>query len=261
MSKKELSHSDAAWADLRALTRARIALGRSGAAQLTRDVLAFGVDHALARDAVHLPLDLVVLQDRLRQDGFAEPLLLRSAAPNRAAYLMRPDLGKRLGAASAAALAPLPGIDLLPVLADGLSALAVQRYGPALLCALRERAGELRLGPPVIATQARVALGDEIGQRLGARMVLMLIGERPGLSAADSLGLYLTHGPRVGRVDSERNCISNVREHGMPPEEAARRLLWLARAALRLGGSGVALKDLSDLPPMPAAMGAVLKAP
>jgi ethanolamine ammonia-lyase small subunit len=257
MSNLGLTHhvtsTDAAWADLRALTRARIALGRSGAGQRTSDVLAFGVDHALARDAVHLPLDLVQLRRELEETGFST-LQVHSAAPDRASYLMRPDLGRRLDAASAAALQPLPGgIELLPVIGDGLSALGVQRYSLAVLRALRalrERAGDLRLGPVVIASQARVALGDEIGERLGARMVVMLIGERPGLSSPDSLGLYLTRHPRVGRVDAERNCISNVRAHGLAPEEAARKLLWLAREAHRLGATGVGLKDLSDALPL-----------
>lgn len=239
-------HSDAAWADLRALTRARIALGRSGSAQRTADVLAFGVDHALARDAVHLPLDVAALRAELEAEGFPSQLV-HSAAPDRASYLMRPDLGRRLDAASAQALRPGAEIDLLPVIGDGLSALAAQRYGAAVLRALRERAGELRLGPVVIASQARVALGDEIGQRLGARMVVMLIGERPGLSSPDSLGLYLTLGPRVGRTDAERNCLSNIRAGGLAPQEAARKLLWLAREARRLGATGVGLKDQSEL--------------
>jgi ethanolamine ammonia-lyase small subunit len=242
--------TDAAWADLRALTRARIALGRSGAGQRTADVLAFGIDHALARDAVRLPLDLAQLRSELEQTGFSTQQV-HSAAPDRASYLMRPDLGRRLDAASAAALQPVPGgIELLPVIGDGLSALGVQRYSVAVLRALRERAGDLQLGPVVIASQARVALGDEIGERLSARMVVMLIGERPGLSSPDSLGLYLTRHPRVGRVDAERNCISNVRVHGLAPEEAARKLLWLAREARRLGATGVGLKDLSDALPL-----------
>lgn len=258
MSKKSLlPDTDSAWADLRALTRARIALGRSGAAQRTADVLAFGVDHALARDAVHLPLDAGALRAELEAAGFAV-LEAHSAAPDRAGYLMRPDLGRRLDAASVGNLDGLPAqeIDLLPVVGDGLSALGVQRYAVPVLRALRERAGELRLGPVVIARQARVALGDEIGERLRARAVVMLIGERPGLSSPDSLGLYLTQAPRVGRVDAERNCISNVRQHGLAPEEAARKLLWLAREARRLGATGVGLKDLSDaavLKPGPAA--------
>jgi ethanolamine ammonia-lyase small subunit len=254
MSDLDLTHhvtsTDAAWADLRALTRARIALGRSGAGQRTSDVLAFGVDHALARDAVHLPLDAAQLCRELGAAGFST-LQVHSAAPDRASYLMRPDLGRRLDVASAAALQPVPGgIELLPVIGDGLSALGVQRYSVAVLRALRERAGDLHLGPVVIASQARVALGDEIGQRLGARMVVMLIGERPGLSSPDSLGLYLTREPRVGRVDAERNCISNVRAHGLAPEQAARKLLWLAREARRLGATGVGLKDLSDALPL-----------
>ncbi|MET0517249.1 MAG: ethanolamine ammonia-lyase subunit EutC [Burkholderiaceae bacterium] len=248
----EPSSTDAAWQDLRAFTRARIALGRSGQAQRTADVLAFGVDHALARDAVHLPLDEAALRAELQAEGFAT-LSVHSAAPDRARYLMRPDLGRRLDAASVAALqactaaADTVAIDLLPVIGDGLSALGVQRYGVAVLRALRECAGPaLRLGPVVIARQARVALGDEIGERLRARAVVMLIGERPGLSSPDSLGLYLTWAPQLGRSDAQRNCISNVREQGLAPAEAARKLLWLLREAARLGESGVRLKDRSE---------------
>lgn len=248
MSQDGLPETDAAWADLRALTPARIALGRSGAAPRTRALLAFGVDQALARDAVHLPLDAAALGAALLQAGFTVQEA-HSAAPDRPTYLMRPDLGRRLDAASAQTLeaAAGPEIDLLPVLGDGLSALAVQRHALPVLQALRERAGGLRLGPVVIAHQARVALGDEIGARLCARAVVVLIGERPGLSSPDSLGLYLTLAPRVGRTDAERNCISNVRTpQGLAPAEAARKLLWLLREARRLGATGVALKDRSD---------------
>lgn len=242
------------WADLRRLTPARIALGRSGNAQRTRDVLAFGLAHAHARDAVHVPLDVAAVHAALRAEGF-ETLPAASAAADRATYLLRPDLGRRLDAASAAALsargAGAPAaFDLLPVVGDGLSSLGVARHAVAVLVALRAQASAagLRLGPVVVATQARVALADDIGERLDAPMVAMLIGERPGLSSPDSLGIYLTHAPRVGRSDAERNCISNIRAEGLPPVDAARRLVWLVREARRLGLTGVGLKDRSEQP-------------
>jgi ethanolamine ammonia-lyase small subunit len=245
------------WMALRAHTLARIALGRTGASLPTAEWLRFAEAHALARDAVHTPLDVADLVAALRHHGI-EPAVVASAAPDRATYLRRPDLGRRLDAASAAALAPGPG-GLAVVLADGLSARATQSHALPLLLALRahlEAAGDgvgtlapgpLTLGPVVVATQARVALGDEVGERLQAGAVLVLIGERPGLSSPDSLGAYLTWAPRRGRSDAERNCVSNIRPEGQPPAQAAARLAWLLGAARRLGATGVALKDESDV--------------
>lgn len=249
-----------AWAALRANTPARVGLGRVGRSLPTRELLAFGAAHAQARDAVHLPLDVDALSERLMalqtpQD--AAPLCVASAAPDRASYLLRPDLGRRLGAGSAAQLdawQAAQGVpcDLLLVVADGLSAAAVERQAPLLIAALlASQPVGLRLGPLVIATQARVALGDDIGLRLQARQVAMLIGERPGLSSPDSLGIYLTHDPRPGRNDAERNCLSNVRPEGLVPAEAARKLWWLVQAAQRLQLTGVGLKDQSDSPALP----------
>ncbi len=233
------------WQQLRRFTRARIALGRAGHSQTTDTVLAFGLAHAQARDAVHLPLDCAAVEAALGQAGFAS-LSVHSAAPDRAHYLRRPDLGRRLDEPSRARLAASAGAapDVAFVIADGLSALAAQRHGVPLLCAVRERLPQgWTMAPVVVAEQSRVALGDEVGERIGARQVVMLIGERPGLSSPDSLGIYLTYAPRAGRTDAERNCISNVRPEGLSYAQAAERLVFLLRGAAALGGSGVALKD------------------
>lgn len=231
------------WQALRAATPARIALGRAGPALPTAAVLDFALDHARARDAVHAAVDFEALAARIG----LPTLRVASAAPDRATYLRRPDLGRRLAAGQA--LAPNP-LDLLLVVGDGLSAAAVEAHAAPLIAALPP---ELRQGPVVLASQARVALGDEIGERLGARMVAMLIGERPGLSSPDSLGVYLTYGPRVGRTDAERNCLSNIRPGGLSYEAAAGRLAWLAGEALRRRITGVELKDQSDLHLIPPA--------
>ncbi|WER49674.1 ethanolamine ammonia-lyase subunit EutC [Cupriavidus sp. WKF15] len=237
---------DNPWQQLRQFTRARIALGRAGHGQTTDTVLAFGLAHAQARDAVHLPLDCAAVEAALGQAGFAS-VPVHSAAPDRAHYLRRPDLGRRLDEASRARLSgarPGAAPDVVFVIADGLSALAAQRHGVPLLCAVRERLPQgWTVAPVVVAEQSRVALGDEVGESMGARQVVMLIGERPGLSSPDSLGIYLTYAPRIGRTDAERNCISNVRPEGLSYARAAERLVFLLHGAAALGGSGVALKD------------------
>jgi ethanolamine ammonia-lyase small subunit len=241
------------WAALRALTPARIALGRAGASLPTEEVLRFGVAHALARDAVHQPLDVDRLESDLRAGGW-DTVRAHSRARDRRMYLLRPDLGRALWPESADALRARrgSGLDLCLVVADGLSSAAAQRHAVPLLAALRrEMRPRWTTGPVVVAEQARVALGDEIGELLGARLTAILIGERPGLSSPDSLGVYLTYEPRVGRNDGERNCISNVRPEGLGYEEAARRLAWLAGEALRLRLTGVRLKDRSDALPAP----------
>jgi len=231
------------WASLRAYTPARIALGRAGSALPTDEVLRFGLAHARARDAVHAALDAEALAVELRALGL-EVCIVRSAAPDRATYLLRPDLGRKLAQECALTGSPVP---IALAIEDGLSAIAVQRHAAPLLRALLEHAPQRWTGAPaVIALQGRVALGDEIGERLGARLVAVFIGERPGLSAADSLGVYLTFDPRVGRTDAERNCLSNIRPEGLGYTEAARRLDWLAAAALARGKTGVALKDESQ---------------
>jgi ethanolamine ammonia-lyase small subunit len=233
-------------ARLRRYTPARIGLGRAGPALPTAEVLALALAHARARDAVHAALDVPGLGAALRALGVS-PSIVRSAAPDRAAYLARPDLGRQLAPGSAAALGPAPTAPAVAVLiADGLSAVAAQRHAAPLLAELRARAPERWGGAPtVVALQARVALGDAVGAVLGARLVAVLIGERPGLSSPDSLGVYLTFDPRPGRTDAERNCVSNVRPEGLPYAEAARRIDWLVREALARGGTGVGLKDES----------------
>ncbi len=237
------------WAHLRSHTPARIALGRAGPSLPTREVLAFGVAHARARDAVHLALDADALEAQLRVDGYASARV-QSAAPDRATYLARPDLGRRLGEQSAGRLIPKDDPpDIVVAIEDGLSAVAVQKHAVPLLSALRAIAPQRWAGlTVVIAQQGRVALGDEIGERLGARLVVVMIGERPGLSSPDSLGIYLTHAPRIGRTDAERNCISNIRPEGLAYADAAARLDWLAAAALGRGVTGIALKDESSAP-------------
>lgn len=238
------------WASLRRYTAARIALGRAGASVPTAAHLAFQQAHAAARDAVHTPLDVDALLAGLRALGEA-PLRVHSRVPDRASYLQRPDLGRRLDDASAAALAGLqaPQADLAFVLADGLSALALQRQALPLFAALRERLlreGGWTWAPPVVATQARVALGDEAGALLNVRCVVVLIGERPGLSAPDSLGVYFSWAPRPGLVDAQRNCLSNVRPEGLAPPAAAAKLQALLREARTRQLSGIALKDEQD---------------
>ena len=242
------------WSALRAHTPARIALGRTGASLPTAEVLRFAAAHAQARDAVHQPLDTGALAADLQAQGWSAHTLA-SAAGDRATYLRRPDLGRHLAAASVQALQALslPPPDLALVLADGLSASAAQQHGAAVLGHLRKvLAGAVTLSPVFLATQARVALGDEVGEAIGARAVLVLLGERPGLSAPDSLGAYLSFAPRVGRLDAERNCVSNIRPAGLVPELAAARLAWLVREALRLRLTGVGLKDNSATPLLPA---------
>lgn len=234
------------WAPLRALTPARIALGRAGTSLPTAAHLDFQLAHARARDAVHDPLDLPALRRDLAAAGW-ETVAARSAAPDRAAYLQRPDLGRRLDADSRERLAGCraEGTDAVLVVADGLAAAAARRHAVPLLAALAPsfRAGGWRLAPVVVAEQARVALADEIGELLGARLAVILLGERPGLSAPDSLGAYLTWGPRRGRTDAERNCVSNIRPEGLGYPLAAERLLYLMTEARRRRLSGVALKE------------------
>lgn len=230
---------------LRAATPARIFLPSAGAAVTTSANLAFQLAHAEARDAVEDRLDTEALADQLRAIGL-QALDVDSAASNRRAFLMRPDLGRRLTEASRARLQEFAGVyDLVFVIADGLSARAIAAHAAPLLRATIAslQAGGWRIGPLVIVSQGRVAIGDEIGELLGAKLVAVLIGERPGLSSPDSLGVYLTFAPRVGRTDAERNCLSNIRREGMSYADAAARLAYLASEARRRNTSGVALKD------------------
>ena len=237
------------WSVLQCRTPARIGLGRCGISLPTREVLAFGLAHAQARDAVHASFDSTTLSAKLSALGLMT-IEVDSEATDRAHYLRRPDHGRRLREPSRRRLSGLEskGCDLAVVVGDGLSASAVAAHAPALIAAFLPLAAKLglRLGPVAIATGARVALGDEIGVLLKARAIAVLIGERPGLSSADSLGVYLTYDPRPGRNDAERNCISNIRPEGLAIAVAAFKLAWLIDASLARGLSGVALKDDSE---------------
>lgn len=230
------------WSDLRRFTAARVALGRAGNAQPTAAHLDFVEAHARARDAVWSALD----PDALAAALGPATACVASEAPDRRSYLLRPDLGRRLRAADRTALAAQaqPGCFAI-VIADGLCATGVQAQAPALVGALRPGLATAgwQVAPVVLASQARVALGDDIGEALGAAAVVVLIGERPGLTALDSMGAYLTWAPRRGRRDAERNCISNIRPGGLDTAEAARKLLWLLAGARRMGATGIALKD------------------
>lgn len=240
------------WGFLRRFTDARIALGRAGVSLPTAPHLAFQRAHALARDAVHMRLDVQALATELEARGY-DSLCLSSAAPDRAVYLQRPDLGRRLDEASrerlevlAAGLQGRP--DIAFVIADGLSAQATQRHAVPLLDAIRPslQQGKLTIAPVILVEQGRVAVADEIGALLGASLAVLLVGERPGLSSPDSLGVYLTFGPRVGRTDAQRNCISNIRREGLSYRAAAHKLHYLITEALRRKLSGVDLKDESE---------------
>jgi ethanolamine ammonia-lyase small subunit len=225
-------------AELRRFTPARIAIGHAGSGVPTAELLRFGFAHARARDAVHAELDVDLLCSHLKD---FQPVKVKSQAPDRATYLRRPDLGRKLDGNLEKQNKPIA-----IAICDGLSALAVERHAVPLVRALKALAPQRWTdAAAVVALQARVALGDEIGERLGAQLVVVLIGERPGLSSPDSLGAYLTFAPKVGRTDAERNCVSNIRPEGLGYEAAARRIDWLAAAALARGLTGVALKDQS----------------
>lgn len=232
------------WPGLRRFTAARIGLERAGASLATAPLLEFRLAHAMARDAVHAPLDEAALLAALP----AEVLVLRSQAGDRRSYLMRPDLGRRLDPGAGAVLAAHAGVsDLVIVLGDGLSALALQRHAPPLLRALLPALGGWRLAPLVLVHGARVAVGDAVAAGLGAAAVLVLLGERPGLTAPASLGAYLTWGPRPGvTTDADRNCVSNIRPEGLGIGDAAHRLYHLLTRMRALRLSGVQLKDESD---------------
>lgn len=238
-----------AWQGLRALTPARIALGRTGASLPTSEVLAFQLAHARARDAVHHAADLDGVERGCGAAGLAT-LRVSSRVPDAVQYLTRPDLGRRLDPDHATRLgaAAGAGCDAVLVIGDGLSGLAVERHAVPLAVRVSAQLAESgwRVGPVVIARFARVALGDEIGERLGARMVAVLIGERPGLSSPDSLGVYLTWAPTPGRTDAERNCLSNIRPEGLTIARAAEKLVWLMTEGRRRQLTGVDLKENTD---------------
>ena len=231
-------------ARLRERTPARVALGHSGAGLPTAALLDFQLDYARARDAVHESLDLQSVAAQLTGTEFIQ---VHSQAPDRTTYLQRPDLGRRLAPECNDVLPPGP-YDVAFILGDGLSARALQLHAAPTLRLIRQALTGWRVAPVIIATQARVALGDDIGSRLNAAFSVVLIGERPGLSAPHSLGAYLTWKPSPGRRDHERNCISNIRPpQGLAYEEAAARVVWLLHAARRMGRTGFLLKDDSTI--------------
>ena len=237
------------WNALRVHTDARIGLGRVGDGLPTARLLEFQMAHARARDSVHMAFE----PDRVRgQLGSLDlPVLdVHSAAPDRATYLQRPDLGRLLDDASHDTLSGHKGTyDVAFILADGLSARATHDHGADTLSLIVDRLGDSwSIAPITLATQSRVGLGDEIGAALGARLTVMLIGERPGLSSADSLGAYLTWGPKRGKSNADRNCVSNIRPAGLVPKKAAEKIAYLMLEARKLGLSGVALKDNSSNP-------------
>jgi ethanolamine ammonia-lyase small subunit len=237
------------WSNLRRFTDARIGLGRSGSAMPTREVLDFAFAHAMARDAVTTPLDWGPIEASARDLGL-ETVRVASAASDRSEYLRRPDLGRKLSSASRSALVKLQCArpDLLIVACDGLSSKAITaNFAPFLSAFLPfVRNKSWKTGPVLLADEARVALGDDAGEIMGAKAVLMLLGERPGLSSPDSLGAYLTYKPRVGLSDADRNCISNIRLRGLGYQEAAFKLAWLIDQAFKRQLTGVKLKDESN---------------
>lgn len=232
---------------LRTLTPARVGLGRTGVSQQTDDLLQFQRAHALARDAVHARLETATLAATLGEVSNREVLRLHSMAADRVTYLQRPDLGRMLDDRSRAILANLPPQpwELAIIVADGLSALAVDRHAAAVIRNLLPRLEDWLIAPFCVVEQGRVAIGDEIGAVIDAKLSVVLIGERPGLSAPDSLGAYITWDPRRGRTDAERNCISNIRPEGLGYPEAAAQLAFYLHEARRRELTGVLLKDES----------------
>jgi ethanolamine ammonia-lyase small subunit len=235
------------WIELRRFTQARIALGHTGHAIPTQALLDFQLAHAEARDAVHFPWDIETFAEQVRELG-EKVLMLDTPVSSRSEYLRRPDLGRVLTEASRTRLENLKAgaTDVALIVTNGLSSTAVERHGIALLQAIVEgfRARQISIAPVALVANGRVALADDIGSLLAARVAIIVVGERPGLSAADSLGLYLTYAPRPGNTDAERNCISNVRPpEGLGYAAAAAKLLYLTGKALRRGISGVSLKD------------------
>ena len=245
---------DNPWRRLRSFTDARIGLGRAGVSLPTQELLAFQLNHAQARDAVHLPLDVAAMQSQLAPYSDGEVLLAHSQAENRMSYLQRPDLGRKLSQNSRDALyqftqqaSAKPNYDIAFAVVDGLSSLAVSQNAAPFIQLLKSQLLEANpacsFAPITLVEQGRVAIGDDIGELLNAKIVIVLVGERPGLSSPDSLGLYLTWQPKSGLNDASRNCISNIRPAGLPYEEAAKRALYLITEAQKLKLSGVNLKD------------------
>jgi ethanolamine ammonia-lyase small subunit len=231
---------------LRAHTPARVGLRTAGTSLATTEILDLNLCLAEARDALHAKLSIVSLLPQLSNRGW-DPITLKSAAKDRSEYLRRPDLGRQLSIESRKLVDECPAArntnQLAVVIADGLSAIAAERHAIPLLDALLPLSTNLKDAPIVIAEQARVAIGDEIGERLNAQLTLLLIGERPGLSSPDSLGAYITWEPRTGRTDAERNCISNIRPEGLSYITAAEKIAHYLKAATQSRLSGVALKE------------------
>ena len=238
------------WIALRRFTQARIALGRAGHAVPTQALLDFQLAHAQARDAVQLPWNIDAFAGQLRDIG-EETLILQTPVSSRSEYLRRPDFGRVLTEESRIRLRNLKasGVDVALIVSNGLSSTAVERRGIALLQTILEglRVRQFRIAPICLVANGRVALLDDIGSVLDARVAVIVIGERPGLSAADSLGIYLSYAPKKGNTDAERNCISNIHPpEGLSYESATKKLLYLIEESIRRGFSGVALKDEMD---------------
>ncbi len=237
------------WEELRQFTDARIALGRTGGGLPTKEYLRFSLDHARARDAIHEPFNPEWLKGRLESLG-VESICLESAAIDRHTFLVRPDLGKRLSQKSIEYLNgyDYKGADICIVIGDGLSSKAVHKQSVPLLEELLPYFAKLHLtiAPIVLAKQSRVALGDDIAERMHCKCVIILIGERPGLTSPDSLGAYITYDTFRGRLESDRNCVSNIRPEGLSYQRAAFKIAWLVESAFSIGKSGISLKDNSD---------------
>ncbi|MBE1298513.1 MAG: ethanolamine ammonia-lyase subunit EutC [Alteromonadaceae bacterium] len=255
LSKNEVDideYQNDKWHELRRFTQARIGLGRAGVSLPTHHQLQFNLDHAAARDAVHIPLNCETIVQELANHSLPH-VRLHSRAQHRSEYLQRPDLGRRLNRASVETLTQYQSTqstssDVAIVLADGLSSVAVQSQGSELSRKLIESLTNhsLRVSPICIVEQGRVAIGDEIGELLQAKSVVLIVGERPGLSSPDSLGIYYTYAPKLGLTDANRNCISNIRPAGLSIDDAVARCCWLILEANKLGYSGVNLKDKSQ---------------
>ncbi len=254
MSKHRLGFQEDPWGHLTEITDARIALGRAGTSLPTRAHLSFQLDHALARDAVHTAFEPDKIASALAESKL-DVINVQSQAAQRDIYLQRPDLGRQLDAHSRQTLNNYrtDDTDVAIVIGDGLSALATHSHATTMATRLHNalHARDLNIAPIVIARGARVALGDEIGESLNARLAIILLGERPGLSSADSLGAYLTFSPVKGRNDAQRNCVSNIRpDGGLGYEQASHKLIYLTLQALHLQLSGISLKDDSDGVPL-----------
>jgi len=239
------------WGELREFTDARIALGRTGYSVPTSEYLKFSLAHAMARDTINTPFDRDMLASKLSKMGLST-IYVESSASSRSVFLTRPDLGRRLSEESRDRLRAMSDkeADVLFVIGDGLSSKAVHKQAAPLIQHLLPYLNELNLtlGPVILARQSRVALADDIAEIMHCKLVVILIGERPGLSSPDSLGAYMTYKPYWGRLESERNCISNIRPAGLSYSRAAFKLAWLIEAAFSMHKSGTALKDQSDDP-------------